>query len=102
MPIVGGLDIHRKQITFDYVDTVTGEVQRGLHPGGVLDAQVAILTGIEVEPGRVGVRQRGHFGEETKMAAAPVAVWLQAHPTAREVCSAAAAQGTPSPDPAQG
>ena len=23
MPIVGGLDIHRKQITFDYLDTVT-------------------------------------------------------------------------------
>ena len=29
MPIVGGLDIHRKQITFDYVDTETGEVRRG-------------------------------------------------------------------------
>src|SRR6201989_2166442 len=29
MPIVGGLDIHRKQITFDYVDTVTGQVCRG-------------------------------------------------------------------------
>ena len=29
MPIVGGLDIHRKQLTFDYVDTVTGELQRG-------------------------------------------------------------------------
>jgi transposase len=29
MPIVGGLDIHRKQITFDYVDTATGELQRG-------------------------------------------------------------------------
>jgi len=29
MPIVGGLDVHRKQITFDYFDTVTGEVQRG-------------------------------------------------------------------------
>ena len=26
MPIVGGLDIHRKQLTFDYLDTVTGEV----------------------------------------------------------------------------
>jgi transposase len=30
MPIVGGLDIHRKQLTFDYLDTVTGEVKRGL------------------------------------------------------------------------
>ena len=29
MPIVGGLDIHRKQITLDYLDTVTGQVQRG-------------------------------------------------------------------------
>src|SRR5207248_9373768 len=29
MPIVGGLDIHRKQITFDYLDTVTGQVCRG-------------------------------------------------------------------------
>ena len=29
MPIIGGLDIHRKQITFDYADLDTGEVQRG-------------------------------------------------------------------------
>jgi hypothetical protein len=29
MPIAGGLDIHRKQITFGYLDTVTGEVKRG-------------------------------------------------------------------------
>ena len=29
MSIVGGFDIHRKQITFDYLDTVTGEVQAG-------------------------------------------------------------------------
>jgi transposase len=29
MSIVGGLDIHRKQITFDYVDTGSGEVRRG-------------------------------------------------------------------------
>jgi transposase len=29
MAIVGGLDIHRKQLTFDYVDTVTGELKRG-------------------------------------------------------------------------
>jgi transposase len=27
--IVGGLDIHRKQITFDFLDTVTGEVRCG-------------------------------------------------------------------------
>lgn len=29
MPIVGGLDIHRKQLTFDHLDTVTGEARRG-------------------------------------------------------------------------
>ena len=29
MSIVGGFDVHRKQITFDYLDTVTGEVQCG-------------------------------------------------------------------------
>ena len=29
MPIVGGLDIHRKQLMFDYLDTGTGEVKRG-------------------------------------------------------------------------
>jgi transposase len=29
MPIVGGLDIHRRQITFDCADTETGELQRG-------------------------------------------------------------------------
>ena len=27
--IVGGLDIHRKQVTFEYADMVTGEVKRG-------------------------------------------------------------------------
>jgi transposase len=27
--IVGGYDIHRRQITFDYLDTVTGQVRRG-------------------------------------------------------------------------
>jgi hypothetical protein len=29
MPIVGGLGIHRKQITFGYPGTVTGEIKRG-------------------------------------------------------------------------
>jgi hypothetical protein len=29
MPIVGGLDIHRKHITFDYLGTETGQVRRG-------------------------------------------------------------------------
>jgi transposase len=29
MAIIGGLDIHRKQLTFDYVETETGRVERG-------------------------------------------------------------------------
>jgi len=29
MAIVGGLDIHRKRVTFDYVDTDTGRLERG-------------------------------------------------------------------------
>ena len=29
MSIVGGLDLHRKQLTFDYVDRATGQLQRG-------------------------------------------------------------------------
>jgi transposase len=29
MAIVGGFDVHRKQITFDYLDTDSGEVHRG-------------------------------------------------------------------------
>jgi transposase len=29
MTIVGGLDVHRRQITFDYLDTETAEVRRG-------------------------------------------------------------------------
>lgn len=29
MGIIGGLDVHRAQITYDYIDTETGEVRRG-------------------------------------------------------------------------
>jgi len=29
MPIVGGFDVHRSQITFDYLEVVTGEVRSG-------------------------------------------------------------------------
>jgi transposase len=29
MSIVGGLDVHRRQITFDYLETETGQVRRG-------------------------------------------------------------------------
>ena len=29
MAIVGGFDVHRRQVTFDHLDTVTGQVRRG-------------------------------------------------------------------------
>ena len=29
MAIIGGFDVHRAQITFDYLDTETGEVMTG-------------------------------------------------------------------------
>jgi uncharacterized protein YcbX len=29
MAIIGGFDIHCRQVTFDYLDTVTGQVRRG-------------------------------------------------------------------------
>jgi hypothetical protein len=29
MEIIGGLDVHRKQITFDYLEIETGEVKTG-------------------------------------------------------------------------
>ncbi len=41
MAIVGGLDLHRDQITFDYIDTATGEV----HSGRVLTACRETLRG---------------------------------------------------------
>ena len=53
MPIVGGLDIHRKQITFDYLDTVTGEVRRGqiapadrAHPTWCMPAPARAFAGL--------------------------------------------------------
>lgn len=36
MAIVGGLDVHRRQITFDYLNTSNGEVKRGRLPGSRL------------------------------------------------------------------
>ncbi len=48
MAIVGGLDIHRKQLTFDYVDTDTGRLDRGqvtpadrVHVAGWLSSRFA-------------------------------------------------------------
>ena len=32
MAIVGGLDIHRRQITYDWIDTDTGQARHGADP----------------------------------------------------------------------
>src|SRR5262245_49681449 len=57
MGIVGGLDIHRKQLTFDYVDTETGELTRGQ----VVPADRAHLAGwLDRFAGAGG----GHFAVE--------------------------------------
>jgi transposase len=45
MSIVGGLDIHRKQITFNYLDTATGEVRRGQIAPADREHLAAWLTG---------------------------------------------------------
>ncbi len=44
MSIVGGLDIHRQQITFDYLDTDTGEVSVGQIPAADRRALAAWLA----------------------------------------------------------
>jgi hypothetical protein len=45
MPIVGGLDIHRRQITFDYLDTLTGRLGER-SPGPCPSLSVTLVIGI--------------------------------------------------------
>ena len=52
MAIVGGLDIHRRQITYDILDTTTGETRRGrLSPATRLElrAWLARFTGQQAD-----------------------------------------------------
>src|SRR5215217_1948002 len=52
MAIVGGLDIHRRQITYDWIDTDTGETRRGqLSPATRLElrAWLARFTGQQAD-----------------------------------------------------
>ena len=65
MAIVGGLDLHRKQITFDVLDTVSGQVRRGrISPADrqLFRGWLAGLAGQHVElavEGCTGVAVRG-------------------------------------------
>jgi len=49
MAIVGGLDVHRRQITFDWLDSESGEVRRGRIPGDRLGFR-AWLDQLEQRP----------------------------------------------------
>src|SRR6267154_404412 len=68
MPIAGGLDIHREQITFDYPGTVTGRVrlaggrlpQCRVPPGRILEARALLETYHDLRAGHTArARLRG-------------------------------------------
>jgi transposase len=62
MSIVGGFDIHRKQITFDYLDVETGEVQRGQIAPADRAHLAGWLAGRFVGRGEVGFAVEGCTG----------------------------------------
>jgi hypothetical protein len=70
MAIVAGFDVHRRQITFDALDTETGEVSRGR---------------VDATPAAVGAWVR-RFEGEVKVAVEACTGWLF-------VCDALAAAG---------
>src|SRR5919109_2713748 len=61
MAIVGGFDVHRAQITFDALDTETGEVHRGRIPANRESVRgwVGRFAGERVEWRRCAVRGGG-------------------------------------------
>ena len=96
MPIVGGLDIHRKQLTFDYLDTVTGEVKRGQ----IAPADRAHLRAWLVRfAGRVTSRSRwrGAPAGATSRRSWPQPVSRRTSPSLPIPRSPGAASGTPRP-----
>lgn len=55
MAIIGGLDLHRAQITFDLVDTATGEMRRGRIAPATREALRAWLTTLSARPADLAV-----------------------------------------------
>lgn len=55
MGIVGGLDVHRRQITFDYLDEGSGVVRRGRIAGSRLTLRRWLATEITERPARFAV-----------------------------------------------
>ena len=97
MPIVGGLDIHRKQITFGYLDTVTGQVRRGQ----VSPADREHLRGLAGAVRRPATmprsRLRGAPGGGMSPRSWPPPASRRMSPSRRTPPSPAAASGTPRP-----
>ncbi|WP_214369700.1 IS110 family transposase [Pseudonocardia sp. H11422] len=55
MSIVGGLDVHRRQITFDYLDEGTGQVRRGRAPANRELLRRWLATEVTGRPARFAV-----------------------------------------------
>ena len=93
MTIVGGLDVHRAQITFDYLDTDTGEVTRGqIQPAtrNVLRTWFGRFAGLDVRVwSSDGKRAAGHPARQ----GSPVLRWALF-----EAARSAARTGSPDHD----
>ena len=94
LPIAGGLDIHRKQITFDYLDTETAHVRRGQMRGPGTDGAPAAAA-----RGRGGAASRSG----TAMAASRMTRFLMARllSLARPRHPAQTSETRPAPGPPQ-
>jgi hypothetical protein len=56
--IAGGLDVHRRQITFDYVDAETGQLRLGPDRAGGSTAACAPLAAVGDRPAAFAVEAR--------------------------------------------
>jgi transposase len=66
MAIVMGFDVHREQVTFDALDDVTGEVQRGrIAPADRLGVR-AFLASLPAGPVDVALEARPAGGSSSK------------------------------------
>ena len=84
MAIVGGLDIHRRQITYDWIDTTTGETRRGqLSPATRLElrAWLAQFDGPQADFALEATTGWRFVAEELERAGCPAAVYAIAAPT---------------------
>ena len=95
MSIVGGLDIHRKQITFNYLDTGTGQVRRGQIAPADREHLRAWLAGSPAARTSRS-RSRGAPGGGMSPRNSPRPAWRRIWPSRPAPPLLAAASGTPS------